>query len=87
MQRYGERLFKPEAVPLVIGGKNLALDGLACGVAQFAEDGAVEPPFHLHGVMGEDAVFVFFAEDEPLSVDQYLGAWDIKNHSLVVSFL
>ncbi len=28
MQRYGERLFKPEAVPLVIDGENLALDVL-----------------------------------------------------------
>ena len=76
-----------EAVPLVVDRKNLALDGVTLLVAQFAEEVGIDPPLEGHGVLGEDEVFVFVAEGNPLAVDLYLGTRDVEDNAMIVALL
>lgn len=74
-----------EAVPLVIDGDDLAGDGVARLVAEFAEQCAVEPPFQGHGVLGLDQVGVLRIATDPLSVDFDLRAGDVKYYAVVIT--
>ena len=79
--------FQPQAVPLVIYRDNLALDSLAGSITHLAEEVAVKPPFEIHGVLGEDEMIVLGVVCNPLPVNQYLGARDIEEDALIVTFL
>lgn len=83
----GEVLGDVEAVPLVIDHEDLARKGVALLVAIPAEQVAVESPFEIHWVLGEDEVFVIVTEGCPLAVDEDFGARDIEDDAVIVALL
>ena len=76
-----------ETVPLVVDRKNLALDGVALLVAQFAEEVGIDSPLEGHGVLGEDEVFVIIGKGNPLAVNLDLGTRDVEDNAMIVALV
>ena len=87
LQADGEGLFKPEAVPLVIDGKNLALDGLALQIPIFPEKDTVYSPHKVHWIFRFYESLISFAVRNPFSIYHHFCPGDIKNESFISRFI
>ena len=76
-----------KGIVLVVDDDDLALEGVTCFVAEFAEVGSVsvEPPFKGEGVLGEDGGLVLLCEGYPLAINLHFCARDVEDDAMIVA--
>ena len=74
-----------KTTPQVIDGNDLAFEGVALLIAEFAELVAVDTPFEGKGVLGEDGCCVFGIVANPLAVDLYLSSRNVEDDTFVIT--
>jgi len=76
-----------EAIPFVVYSDNQPIDGIARLVAVTIKQCAVESPFEVHWILGEDEAFIVVSERNPLTIDVHLSTWDLVDYTMIVSLL